>query len=129
MTGEGTRAAYLDLAPVARAAGTVALPGSKSISNRALLLAALADGETELLGLLDDCLGQLTRERIDLALVERRAVGDPVDGGIEEGPEARLAALNPGDVAVQQVGQARQTEDEQGQPRPPVDQQGHEDRD
>ncbi|CAM5211859.1 3-phosphoshikimate 1-carboxyvinyltransferase OS=Castellaniella sp OX=1955812 GN=aroA PE=3 SV=1 [Castellaniella denitrificans] len=29
------------------------LPGSKSISNRALLLAALAEGETELDGLLD----------------------------------------------------------------------------
>ncbi|MFO1342631.1 MAG: 3-phosphoshikimate 1-carboxyvinyltransferase [Burkholderiales bacterium] len=36
-----------------RAAGTVQLPGSKSISNRALLLAALADGTTRLTGLLD----------------------------------------------------------------------------
>jgi 3-phosphoshikimate 1-carboxyvinyltransferase len=36
-----------------RAAGTVRLPGSKSISNRVLLLAALASGETELHGLLD----------------------------------------------------------------------------
>jgi 3-phosphoshikimate 1-carboxyvinyltransferase len=36
-----------------RAAGTVQLPGSKSISNRVLLLAALAAGETELHGLLD----------------------------------------------------------------------------
>jgi 3-phosphoshikimate 1-carboxyvinyltransferase len=36
-----------------RAAGTVRLPGSKSISNRVLLLAALANGETELHGLLD----------------------------------------------------------------------------
>jgi len=53
MTAERTRPAYLDLAPVARVAGTIALPGSKSISNRALLLAALADGETELLGVLE----------------------------------------------------------------------------
>ena len=36
-----------------RAAGTVRLPGSKSISNRVLLLAALAAGETEVDGLLD----------------------------------------------------------------------------
>ena len=43
----------LELKPASRAAGTVRLPGSKSISNRVLLLAALAQGETELLGLLD----------------------------------------------------------------------------
>jgi 3-phosphoshikimate 1-carboxyvinyltransferase len=44
---------HLDLAPAARATGTVRVPGSKSISNRALLLAALATGETALGGLLD----------------------------------------------------------------------------
>ena len=44
---------HLDLAPVARMAGTVRLPGSKSISNRTLLLAALAHGDTEVAGLLD----------------------------------------------------------------------------
>ncbi len=44
---------FLDLAPVARAEGTVALPGSKSISNRTLLLAALATGDTRVCGLLD----------------------------------------------------------------------------
>jgi 3-phosphoshikimate 1-carboxyvinyltransferase len=43
----------LRLEPVRRAAGTVRLPGSKSISNRVLLLAALAKGETEIGGLLD----------------------------------------------------------------------------
>jgi len=43
----------IELAPARRAAGTVRLPGSKSISNRALLLAALARGDTELSGLLD----------------------------------------------------------------------------
>ncbi len=43
----------LELRPVRRAAGTVRLPGSKSISNRVLLLAALASGETEVHGLLD----------------------------------------------------------------------------
>jgi 3-phosphoshikimate 1-carboxyvinyltransferase len=45
--------ATLTLAPIAHAQGSVALPGSKSISNRTLLLAALADGTTRLAGLLD----------------------------------------------------------------------------
>ena len=43
----------LELKAAPRAAGTVRLPGSKSISNRVLLLAALAQGETEIGGLLD----------------------------------------------------------------------------
>ena len=43
----------LDLGPFTRAAGTVRLPGSKSISNRVLLLAALARGATEVRGLLE----------------------------------------------------------------------------
>ena len=43
----------LRLAPVGRVAGTVRLPGSKSISNRVLLLAALAKGKTQVYGLLD----------------------------------------------------------------------------
>ncbi len=45
--------ATLTLAPIVGAQGSVALPGSKSISNRSLLLAALADGTTRLTGLLD----------------------------------------------------------------------------
>jgi 3-phosphoshikimate 1-carboxyvinyltransferase len=44
---------HLDLAPIRRARGTVKLPGSKSISNRILLLAALAKGETTVHDLLD----------------------------------------------------------------------------
>jgi len=43
----------LTLAPAAHAEGVVALPGSKSISNRTLLLAALARGTTTLTGLLE----------------------------------------------------------------------------
>ncbi len=46
------RRAYVDLAPAARARGTVRVPGSKSISNRVLLLAALAEGTTQITGLL-----------------------------------------------------------------------------
>jgi len=44
---------YLDLAPIRRVRGTVRLPGSKSISNRILLLAALAHGETRIRDLLE----------------------------------------------------------------------------
>jgi len=44
---------FLDLGPIARVQGMVKLPGSKSISNRVLLLAALSDGETRFENLLD----------------------------------------------------------------------------
>ncbi|WP_234194831.1 bifunctional 3-phosphoshikimate 1-carboxyvinyltransferase/cytidylate kinase [Pseudacidovorax sp. NFM-22] len=44
---------FLDLPALAGAGGTVRLPGSKSISNRVLLLAALASGTTEIHDLLD----------------------------------------------------------------------------
>ena len=62
----------LELAPLARAQGVVALPGSKSISNRTLLLAALAGGSTELTGLLD---ADDTARMIDAL----RALGTDID--------------------------------------------------
>ncbi|ACS86026.1 3-phosphoshikimate 1-carboxyvinyltransferase [Musicola paradisiaca] len=43
----------LTLQPVSLVNGTINLPGSKSVSNRALLLAALAEGTTRLTNLLD----------------------------------------------------------------------------
>ncbi len=45
--------AFLDIPPLASAGGTVTLPGSKSISNRVLLLAALSAGTTVVHDLLD----------------------------------------------------------------------------
>ena len=45
--------AFLDLPPLSGAAGTITLPGSKSISNRVLLLAALSQGTTTIHDLLD----------------------------------------------------------------------------
>ena len=45
--------AHLDIPPLSGIAGSVRLPGSKSISNRVLLLAGLATGETAVHGLLD----------------------------------------------------------------------------
>ncbi|WP_298236142.1 bifunctional 3-phosphoshikimate 1-carboxyvinyltransferase/cytidylate kinase [uncultured Azohydromonas sp.] len=44
---------FLDLPPLTGAAGTVRLPGSKSISNRVLLLAGLCEGQTLVHDLLD----------------------------------------------------------------------------
>ncbi|MBM9604913.1 3-phosphoshikimate 1-carboxyvinyltransferase [Desulfopila inferna] len=43
----------LTLQPISRIEGVIDLPGSKSVSNRALLLAALAEGTTTLTNLLD----------------------------------------------------------------------------
>ena len=57
---------FIDLPPMRKAAGQVRLPGSKSISNRVLLLAALAEGETLVEDLLDsDEIGRAScRERV-----------------------------------------------------------------
>ncbi len=44
---------FLDLPPLDAAAGSVTLPGSKSISNRVLLMAALCEGVTTIHDLLD----------------------------------------------------------------------------
>lgn len=43
----------ITLQPISRVEGEIHLPGSKSLSNRALLLAALADGTTQVRNLLD----------------------------------------------------------------------------
>jgi 3-phosphoshikimate 1-carboxyvinyltransferase len=66
---------YLDLGPYTRASGTVRLPGSKSISNRVLLLAALAEGETTITNLLDS-----DDTRVMLAALEQLGVKLKRDG-------------------------------------------------
>ena len=47
------KTAFLDLPPLQSAQGTVILPGSKSISTRVLLMAALCEGVTDIHDLLD----------------------------------------------------------------------------
>ena len=67
-------AQVLELKAARAARGTVRLPGSKSISNRVLLLAALAAGETEVRGLLDAEDTRVMREaleRLGIAASER----------------------------------------------------------
>ena len=67
-------AEVLELKAARGARGRVRLPGSKSISNRVLLLAALAGGETEVAGLLDAEDTRVMREalaRLGITLTER----------------------------------------------------------
>ncbi|OGB45969.1 MAG: cytidylate kinase [Burkholderiales bacterium RIFCSPLOWO2_12_FULL_65_40] len=75
--------AFLDLPPLNAAAGDVQLPGSKSISNRVLLLAALSNGTTTVHDLLasDD-----TRVMLDAL----RQLGCGVE---EEGAQVRITGL------------------------------------
>jgi 3-phosphoshikimate 1-carboxyvinyltransferase len=60
----------LRLEPARSATGVVQLPGSKSISNRVLLLAGLAQGETEVTGALDADDTRVMREALTALGVE-----------------------------------------------------------
>lgn len=69
----------LTLQPIAKVNGEVNLPGSKSVSNRALLLAALASGKTRLTNLLDSddirhMLNALTKLGVVYTLSEDKTV-------------------------------------------------------
>ena len=63
----------LTLRPIARFQGTLQLPGSKSLSNRVLLLSALAEGETEVTRVLDS-------EDTDVMFSALRSLGVGVRG-------------------------------------------------
>ncbi|SDG64637.1 3-phosphoshikimate 1-carboxyvinyltransferase [Paraburkholderia phenazinium] len=67
---------YLDLGPFARASGTIRLPGSKSISNRVLLLAALAEGETTITNLLDSDDTRVMLDALEKLGVKLKREGD-----------------------------------------------------
>src|SRR5437868_540747 len=88
--------AFLDIPALVSAGGSIDLPGSKSISNRVLLLAALATGTTQVHDLLES---DDTRVMLDAI----RAIGGKVDrngrtvsitgiggvgeqGGVDDGP-------------------------------------------
>jgi len=68
----------LELKPVRRVAGTVKLPGSKSISNRVLLLASIAEGETVVSGLLDAEDTRVMLEALERLGVRCRRSGDSI---------------------------------------------------
>ncbi len=66
---------HLDLPALSGARGSVQLPGSKSISNRTLLLAALARGDTEIRDLLDSDDVQRMLEALDRLGVKVEPLG------------------------------------------------------
>lgn len=66
----------LTLQPIKSLSGEVRLPGSKSISNRALLLAAQARGDTRILNLLDSEDTQLMRRALSSLGVSLAQQGD-----------------------------------------------------
>ena len=70
--------------PVRRVDGTVSVPGDKSVSHRAALLGALADGLTEVQGFLEgeDCLGTLRAVAALGAEVARKGPGHFVIQGV-----------------------------------------------
>jgi 3-phosphoshikimate 1-carboxyvinyltransferase len=92
---------HIDLEPVVHAAGAVRLPGSKSISNRTLLLAALAEGDTTIHDLLasDDTLvmlGALRSLGIDWEEVDQRTILVRGGAGVLPVHEADLFMGNAG---------------------------------
>ncbi|MCM8611227.1 bifunctional 3-phosphoshikimate 1-carboxyvinyltransferase/cytidylate kinase [Accumulibacter sp.] len=88
-------AAFLDLPQFVSAAGTLRLPGSKSISNRALLLAALASGRSEIRDLLasDDTARMLDALRTLGVGIEPAGDGAFVVDGVAGALPVRAAEL------------------------------------
>jgi len=66
---------FIDLPALLSAQGTIRLPGSKSISNRVLLLSALAEGETEVRDLLESDDTARMLEALQALGVEIQALG------------------------------------------------------
>ena len=71
-----THPEFIDLPPLLNAQGTVRLPGSKSISNRVLLLAALANGTTEVRDLLHSDDTERMLEALHTLGVKIESLGD-----------------------------------------------------
>lgn len=67
---------FLDLKPLSQARGLVNLPGSKSISNRTLLLAALANGTTEIRDLLKSDDTDRMLDALRILGIEFKAIGE-----------------------------------------------------
>ncbi len=95
---------YLELAPRIAARGSVALPGSKSISNRALLLAALAQGATRLTGLLDSDDTRVMRGALDVLGVTNN--GDAASGVVDVSGSGGSFVGSCGDIYVGNAGTA-----------------------
>ncbi|MEO7954743.1 MAG: bifunctional 3-phosphoshikimate 1-carboxyvinyltransferase/cytidylate kinase, partial [Polaromonas sp.] len=92
---------YLDIPPLVKAGGTVRLPGSKSISNRVLLLAALSRGETTVHDLLasDDTAVMLDALKL-LGCAIKRDGDTAVIGGLGGQPVNAKATLFMGNAGT-----------------------------
>ena len=93
---------FLDLGPIAQVQGTVKLPGSKSISNRVLLLAALSRGDSLVRGLLD---ADDTRVMLEALArlgvrVERQADGSVIVHGVAGNFPVKSAELHLGNAGT-----------------------------
>jgi 3-phosphoshikimate 1-carboxyvinyltransferase len=89
--------------------GTVAIPGDKSISHRALILGALANGETRISGMLEslDVLHTAEAVRAFGAVVEREESGDwRIEGAEWRSPEGIIDCGNSGTGARLLMGAA-----------------------
>jgi 3-phosphoshikimate 1-carboxyvinyltransferase len=91
---------FVDLPPLLSAGGTITLPGSKSISNRVLLLAALSPGRTTLHDVLDSddtrvMLAALRALGCDITQAGNTVVIDGL-GGQPKNRQARLFMGNAG---------------------------------
>src|SRR5712692_2083208 len=84
MHNEPAAVKFLDLDPIARVQGTVRMPGSKSISNRVLLLAALSRGATRIKDLLDSDDTRVMVEALERlgVVIERHRGGSTVVHGV-----------------------------------------------
>ena len=89
--------------PAARVAGELEVPGDKSISHRALMLAGIAEGRSEVRGFLpsEDCLATLAAMRSLGVTIERPAADRVfVDGAGLRGLSAPTAALDMGNAGT-----------------------------
>ena len=93
---------HLDLDPIARAWGTVKLPGSKSISNRVLLLSALAQGDTVVRDLLDADDTQVMLDALARlgVKIEQRAGGAALVHGVDGRFPVKSADLHLGNAGT-----------------------------
>jgi 3-phosphoshikimate 1-carboxyvinyltransferase len=97
----------LTLQPIRSVSGTVTLPGSKSLSNRILLLSALAQGQTHISNLLDSddvryMLDALQQLGIDLKLSADRTVCTlaGMGGAFQTGPQTQSLFLGNAGTAM-----------------------------
>jgi 3-phosphoshikimate 1-carboxyvinyltransferase len=94
-SSEQRAAEFLDIGPIARMSGTLRLPGSKSISNRSLLLAALSRGTTRLTGFRADDVDRMRESlrTLGVRIEQGAAVKSAIVHGVAGAFPVRRASL------------------------------------